>query len=649
MPSLAQPTFQTWFQQIHKRPTLKWGLVTAWLGLLCGLCFFWQLGSIGLVDETEPLFAEATRQMVETGDWITPYFNEKPRFDKPPLIYWLMAIAYKTIGTNEWAVRLPSAISASALVIFGFFTLLRFGYSRPSLYEAAERAGERVSERSGETSTTLTPTHPHTLSPHPTPPSSNWLPAFLGSALMALNLQTIAWARTGVSDMLLSACVGGALLAFFWGYASSPNSPNHRAQERWYLAFFVLCGLGVLTKGPVGVVLPVAAVAAFLLYLGNWRAVLKEMRVVRGGLVFLAIALPWYILVTYANGEKFINSFFGYHNVERFTRVVNQHRAPWYFYIVVLLVGFAPYSAHLPVAISRLRFWRRSRWQAEDRRTQLGLFALMWAAVIFGFFTIAVTKLPSYMLPLYPAIAILVALFWSDQILRPTRGGWGLALSHGLNLLLLAALAIASFNSASWLDSDNAVRGLEEAITRSGLPMVGTGVWGLALLGAIALLIQHQGRWLWGVNLAAMALTLMLFVFPLMNILDIHRQLPLRQLAAEIVEQQQPNEPIMMAGLHKPSLVFYGHRPIFFAQRQETAIAYIRRQSRGKGDPPSMLLVGLGYKIEDLNLPPDRLTLLAEAGKYDLVRLQLPVSLPPPPQLNSPQLNSPQSNSPQSN
>jgi 4-amino-4-deoxy-L-arabinose transferase-like glycosyltransferase len=641
MPSLAPPTLQPWLRHIDKHPRLKWALVAAWLAALCGLCFFWQLGSIGLVDETEPLFAEATRQMVETGDWITPYFNEKPRFDKPPLIYWLMAIAYQAIGANEWSVRLPSALSASALVVFGFFTLLRFGYSRPGLYEEGGR------EREGETSDpTPSPRPPLTPSPpHPVPPSPprplapspqpHWLPALLGSALMALNLQTIAWARTGVSDMLLSACVGGALLAFFWGYASPPDSPNHRAQEqwaqkRWYLAFFVLCGLGVLTKGPVGVVLPGAAVAAFLLYLGNWRTVLREMRVVRGGLVFLAIAVPWYLLVTYANGEKFINSFFGYHNVERFTRVVNQHRAPWYFYIVVLLVGFAPYSAHLPLAIARLRFWRRSRWQAEDRRTQLGLLALMWAAVIFGFFTIAVTKLPSYMLPLYPAIAILVALFWSDLLLRPTRGRWGMALSHGLNLLLLLVLAIASFNSAAWLDSDNAVRGLEEAITRSGLPIVGTVIWGLALLGAIALLLRRQGRWLWGVNLGAMALTLMLFVFPLMNILDIHRQLPLRQLAADIVQQQQPDEPILMAGLHKPSLVFYGHRPIFFAQRQETAIAYIRRQSRGKGDPPSMLVVGLGYKIEDLNLPPGRMTLLAERGKYDLVRLQLPVSLPPP-------------------
>ncbi|MDG2616363.1 glycosyltransferase family 39 protein [Thermoleptolyngbya sichuanensis XZ-Cy5] len=619
MTSFAFPHLRPWLQHLDKRPMLRWGLVAAWLGLLCGLGFFWQLGSIGLVDETEPLFAEATRQMVETGDWITPYFNEKPRFDKPPLIYWLMAIAYKTLGVNEWAVRLPSALSAAALVVFGFFTLLRFGYSRPGLSAKAEPDGEEA----------IAPSPPSPSSA-PSPPSLkfHWFPAVLGSGLMALNLQTIAWARTGVSDMLLSACVGGALLAFFWGYAASPDSL--RAKERWYLAFFVLCGLGVLTKGPVGVVLPGATVAAFLLYLGNGRTVLRDMRPVRGGLVFLAIALPWYILVTLANGDKFINAFFGYHNVERFTRVVNQHRAPWYFYVVVLLVGFAPYSAHLPAAIARLRFWRRSRWQAEDRRTQLGLFALIWAAVIFGFFTIAVTKLPSYVLPLYPAIAILVALFWSDLLLHRPRAGWGMALSHGLNLLLLAALAIASYNSAPWLDSDNAVRGLEEAITRSGLPIMGTVIWGLALLGAIALLIRRQGCWLWGVNLAAMALTLLLFVFPLMDILDIHRQLPLRQLAAEIVEQQQPDEPIMMAGLHKPSLVFYGHRPIFFAQRQETAIAYIRRQSRGQGDPPSMLLVGLGYKIEDLNLPPEQMTLLAEAGKYDLVRLQLPVALPPP-------------------
>ncbi|MFP4575239.1 MAG: ArnT family glycosyltransferase, partial [Coleofasciculus sp.] len=101
------------------------------LAAICWVAFLWHLGSTGLVDETEPLFAEAARQMTVTGDWITPYFNGETRFDKPPLVYWLMAIGYHLIGVNEWAVRLPSAMSAIALTVLGFYTLRYFGISRP--------------------------------------------------------------------------------------------------------------------------------------------------------------------------------------------------------------------------------------------------------------------------------------------------------------------------------------------------------------------------------------------------------------------------------------------------------------------------------------------------------------------------------------
>ncbi|NEQ32892.1 MAG: glycosyltransferase, partial [Leptolyngbya sp. SIO4C5] len=86
-----------------------------WLAIACGIAFLWKLGNVGLVDETEPLFAEASRQMYETGNWVTPYFNGETRFDKPPLVYWLMAIAFQLGGVSEWTVRLPSALAAIAL------------------------------------------------------------------------------------------------------------------------------------------------------------------------------------------------------------------------------------------------------------------------------------------------------------------------------------------------------------------------------------------------------------------------------------------------------------------------------------------------------------------------------------------------------
>ncbi|MGI0489874.1 ArnT family glycosyltransferase, partial [Pantanalinema rosaneae CENA516] len=115
-----------------KHPQVIGAGLVLWVLVISGLMLFWNLGNIGLIDETEPLFAEAARQMTVTGDWITPYFNGDTRFDKPPLIYWLMAIAYKLFGVNEWSARLPSALAALALTGISGYTLWHFGQPSPS-------------------------------------------------------------------------------------------------------------------------------------------------------------------------------------------------------------------------------------------------------------------------------------------------------------------------------------------------------------------------------------------------------------------------------------------------------------------------------------------------------------------------------------
>ncbi|NMG07749.1 glycosyltransferase family 39 protein, partial [Brasilonema sp. UFV-L1] len=385
---------------IGKRPFLIVTLSILWLVLIGGVAFFWHLGSIGLIDETEPLFAEASRQMFVTGDWITPFFNGETRFDKPALIYWCQAIAYWIFGVNEWAVRLPSALAAMGLISLAFYTI-QWHFAREDYLKQRIR------------------------------PTRRWLTAALGAAIMALSPQMIVWGRTGVSDMLLVGCMDSALLCFFLGYAQPSDSD---VKARWYLAFYILIAGAILTKGPVGIVLPALIIGLFLLYLGNAKTVLREMRPLTGLLITLCLSVPWYLLVIWRNGENYINSFFGYHNLERFTSVVNRHSAPWYFYFLVVLLGFAPYSVYLPLAMAKLKFWQRNYWRSQERSSQLGLFAFVWFVGVFGFFTIAVTKLPSYVLPLMPAAAILVALLWGD-LLKGARlrrvGGKGSPLGLG--------------------------------------------------------------------------------------------------------------------------------------------------------------------------------------------------------------------------
>ncbi|NES79246.1 MULTISPECIES: glycosyltransferase family 39 protein [unclassified Okeania] len=407
-----------WFKTQPKNHILTLGLSILWLCLLSWLAFFCNLGNIGLIDETEPLFAEAARQMVETGDWITPYFNGETRFDKPPLIYWLMAIAYHLFGINEWSVRLPSAISATALMCFGFYILYRYGYYQ---------LNSQINPKNKFLMVRL-------------------LIAWIGAAMIALNPETIAWGRIGVSDMLLTGCMCSALFAFFMGYASQTENTHIPQQKnskilrqnvssapdknqsskttklpifnKWYLTFYILISLAVLAKGPIGIVLPALIIGSFLLYVGNFFQIWQEINIRPGILIFSIITFPWYFLVTLVNGKEYLDSFFGHHNFERFTSVVNHHQAPWYFYFLVVLIGFAPWSIYLPVAIAKTKFWQLGYWRSQPRTQQLGLFAFFWFICIFIFFSISATKLPSYVLPLMPAAAILVGLFWSDIIIN---------------------------------------------------------------------------------------------------------------------------------------------------------------------------------------------------------------------------------------
>jgi 4-amino-4-deoxy-L-arabinose transferase-like glycosyltransferase len=584
--------------QLEKRG-LAWAAAVLWVGVLSWVVSWLRLGGIGLVDETEPLFAEAARQMVLTGDWITPYFNEATRFDKPPLVYWLMAIAYQTVGVNEWSVRFPSALALTGLTGLSFYTLYRFGGAPAAIAQPGD-SGERADA--------------------PAAFSSRWSgwAALIGSAAVALNPQTFLWSRTGVSDMLLSGCMGAALLAFFCGYAQ-PQRPA--IQARWYWAFYGLSALAVLTKGPVGIVLPGLIILAFLLYTGNLRSVLREINWLWGSVGFLLLTLPWYVAVIWRNGSAFTDSFFGYHNIERFTSVVNNHWAPWYFYFIVVPVSFLPWAAQLPIALWRVRLWQPQYWRQQPRSAQLGLFALFWFGVIFGFFTIAVTKLPSYTLPLLPAAAILVGLFWGEQLARsPSRGA---GISHVANLMLFVGLAIVAQLAPRWLGNDPEMPDLPQLIQQSGVLTWATVIWAIATVGGVWLLWRRQGRWFWSLNLLGFTAFVLMTLIPAAVIVDAQRQQPLRQLASTIVEVQQPQEPVVMIGFGKPSLVFYTQGPITYIPTIERARQELRRLVRRHPDAESLLLVGRSRKLDDADISPTQYQAIDQAGVYQLVRIQV--------------------------
>jgi len=585
-----------------------WALI--WLVLINSIAFLWHLGSTSLVDETEPLFAEAARQMTVTNDWITPYFNGETRFDKPPLIYWLMAIAFKLIGVNEWAVRLPSALGAIALTVMGFITLQRFGIVGDR-HNASQHNQQKPSQQKQVQ-----------LS----------LAAFIGSGLMALNPHTIIWGRTGVSDMLLSGCMGCGLLCFFWGYVTEEESKNQTLKNswlglpnKWYLAFYILLGLAVLTKGPVGIVLPGLIIGSFLIFTGRFWQVVAELKLVVGSLIFFLITIPWFVLVWLQNGQAYLDSFFGYHNFERFTDVVNGHAAPWYFYFLIVLGLFAPWSVYLPVAIAQSQWWRRNYWRKQLRSNQLGIFAFCWFASIFVFFSVSVTKLPSYLLPLVPAASILIAMMWSQFIVnRKSQPNRSLLVSILCNLVLAIALAIAFYISPSLVGKDPATPKLSRLVAESALPISGTLVWGL-LACAIAFLATKIKYWRWIIvaNLVGFMAFVSFVLLPTVFFIDTHRQLPLKEIAQTINQVQQESEPIMMVGFMKPSLVFYTQKPVQFFKNKEKLSTYLA----SNGDLSkslTTLLVGRPKDIKKvLDLDPQDYQPIDEQGVYTLTRIDL--------------------------
>ncbi len=617
------PVVDHWFKKIVTRPYLAATVSILWLILINWVAYWWNLGSIGLIDETEPLFAEASRQMFVTGDWITPFFNGETRFDKPILIYWFQAIAYAIIGVNEWAVRLPSAIAALAVISLTFYTL--------QWHLAKKDEVEQISR-----------------------PTRRYLTAAVAAAVLAFNPEMVVWGRTGVSDMLLTGCMASALLCFFLGYArgkeqgagSREQGEEGRGQgagsrrqvitsksllpSKWYLAFYVLIAGAILTKGPVGIVLPGLIIFAFLLYVGKLREVLQEMRFFVGMLIIVGLSAPWYVLVIWRNGWSFINSFFGYHNLERFTEVVNGHSAPWYFYFLVVLLGFAPYSVYLPLAIFRLKFWQRSLWRAQERAGQLGLFVCIWFLGVFGFFTIAVTKLPSYVLPLMPAAAILVALLWSDFFSSKNEvtsfpssslpfstflwSGW-------INVVFLSALAVGMFHLSELLGSDQAAPNFRLQIENSGLP--GLGGWILLLSAVIIAFLIVSRRWysVIGMNLLAFVAFLIIVLMPAMFLMDQERQLPLRQLSAAVVQVQKPNEEIVMVGFKKPTVVFYSHKHVNFIKLTKDAVKHIQNQVAQQEQSVSLLVLAEQRNFVKMDLQPDGYENLATKGAYQLNRV----------------------------
>ena len=299
----------------------RYGLVI--LIFIIYLSFFFNLGNVPLFDLDEGAFSEATREMIASGNYITTYLGGEVRFDKPILIYWLQAASVKLFGLNEFALRLPSSLAATAWVLL-LYKFVKYFYNSKI--------------------------------------------ALLSAIFMASSLQISIIAKAAIADALLNLCIASSMFAIFLYIKTQ--------KKLWLYITFAATGFGVLTKGPVAIMIPFVVTFIYFTLKRNLLFWLKSVFNPIGILIFLLIAGPWYWLEYQDQGMKFIEGFFFKHNLSRFENSFEGHSGSILYYIPVLLVGTIPHTGILLVAFSQLKTWFK-----DDRI----LFLTLWFGFVFIF------------------------------------------------------------------------------------------------------------------------------------------------------------------------------------------------------------------------------------------------------------------------
>jgi 4-amino-4-deoxy-L-arabinose transferase-like glycosyltransferase len=325
-----------------------------WLLLLVvAIIWFGNLEYRKLIRPDEGRYAEIPREMVASGDWTTPRLNDLKYFEKPPLQYWATAAAYEVFGEHQWTSRLWTALTGFAGILLAWFAGTRLFGRTAGIYAAL----------------------------------------LLGSSMLYAMMAHINTLDMGVT-FFITLGIFSLLLA---------QKEEHITQRRsWMLLAWAALALAVLSKGLMGLILPGTALFLYSVF-NRDITVWKRMHWVSGLLVFSLIAVPWFVLVIKANPE-FFQRFFIYEHFERFTTKVHGRYQPWYYFVPILLLGMLPWTLLMFDAL--LRTWRSSVQQVKAFSP--ARFLLVWAVFVYVFFSISDSKLPSYLLPMFPALALLM-------------------------------------------------------------------------------------------------------------------------------------------------------------------------------------------------------------------------------------------------
>jgi len=381
-----------------------------------------------------------------------------------------------------------------------------------------------------------------------------FLTPIVASLSFALSPLIIIWSRTAVSDALLTGTLGISLL-LFWRRMASEN--NDQCISAW-----VFLGFAILTKGPVAFVLALLTITSFLFSQKNWKTLLCKINPKKGFLITLLISLPWYILELIKEGKPFWENFFGYHNFQRYTSVVNNHAEPFWFFLYIMILASLPFTPFLYHGIFKTfkDFLKSSKVSCNVNET-LYTYSLCWLASVLIFFSLSATKLPSYWLPAIPAAALLT----SNSFISLKNINKSYLYFWFFNILILFGFSMAFFFSNIWLSSitDPEMPNLASELISSGIIFKAKLFFSLFTLLAIILFSLRSKNIL--LYLQILFLIGQSFLMsPIRKLADTSRQLPLRNISNLILDNREGNETLAMIGIRKPSLHYYSRQIVFY-------------------------------------------------------------------------------------
>ena len=373
---------------------------------VCALTLFLVANNfLAITDSAESNYALTAKEMVLSGNWVSPQIYGHYWYDKPIFYYWELAASFAVFGFNEFAARLPAALTGTVTVLFTYWFTARV-YDRKIAMAAA--------------------------------------------VIYMTSVEGWVMSKAVITDATLFLFQSAVVAFFYLGYMEN---------RRWYWLCYVFAALAVLTKGPVGLALPGLAALLFLAVKRDWKE-LVHVHLLGGMVLFLVLAGSWYAAMYELHGNDFLLNFFGVHNFLRATVPEHPAQDVWYFYIAMFFAGFAPWSFTWPYALWK---YKKNHTWPVTRQDTCAVLLTIYAAVVFVFFNIVATKYTTYTYPMVFSLSILTARMFRDWHMGWRKIAWATGMAYMVIAVVVAPPLMLQHSGKEiglelkQMDTDNAV------------------------------------------------------------------------------------------------------------------------------------------------------------------------------------------------